>query len=156
LSALAVHTQFAVAMFLVQVSDGDAGGLDDPQPTGRACRRERSRRGVDRLAGRGEHRFERSVAHPQGRELGDTRGRRTCSAGDRSTRASVNTCAVEAGHHRQPPRHGRRLVAAGLLHPPHKQLDRHPRRGERIDGLVSAPRPVAAQTRRDVGHRTRR
>ena len=55
--------------------------------------------------------------------------------------------AVEAGHHRRPPRHRRRLEPSGLLHPAHEQLQLRPARGQRVHAAVGAPIQEPAQIR---------
>ncbi|MFC5042341.1 hypothetical protein [Ornithinimicrobium kibberense] len=53
--------------------------------------------------------------------------------------------AVEPGHDGQPPGDRGRLVTAGLLHPPHVQLDVHPMGGQRVDVTCGAPGQEGAQ-----------
>ena len=53
--------------------------------------------------------------------------------------------AVEPGHDREPPRHGGRLEAADLLHPPDIQLQVRAADSQRVQAAFSAPGQVAAQ-----------
>jgi hypothetical protein len=58
--------------------------------------------------------------------------------------------AVEPGHDRHPPGHGRGLEPADLLHPPHVELDVRALRGERIETPLRAPAQIHPNVGLDV------
>jgi hypothetical protein len=89
LGSLAAYTQDAVAVFLAQVGDVGAGGFEDPQAQQPEHGHQREVVIVDRLSRGGQQRLELQVSEPEGGRLGGTFGRRTCSAGECSSTASM-------------------------------------------------------------------
>ena len=66
LAALPCDAEHPVAVFLAEVGDVGAGGLEDPQPEQAEHRDQGEVVEVGRLAGRGEQRLELQVGQPQG------------------------------------------------------------------------------------------
>ena len=89
LGAFAAYAQHPVAVFFAEVGDVRAGGFEDPQAEQpeHAYQREVAR--VRGLPGRGEQCLELQVGEPRVSDSGGTDGRRTCSAGEWSSRPSM-------------------------------------------------------------------
>lgn len=88
LGAFAAYAQRPVAVLFAKISDISAGGLEDPQAekSEHCDEREVTRRW--RLTGSGQQCLKLQVGEPQGDAAG-TEGRRTCSAGECSSRPSM-------------------------------------------------------------------
>ena len=143
---LPTHPQHPVAVFLAEVGEVERRRLRrSAGRAARAARPGRSRWGWPSPARR------RSIAsncrcdEPQGRGLG-RHGRSADVFGWGLFEDAVDDAgAVEPGHDRDPPRHGRRGVAALFLHPPHVQLDLRPGGRQRVDPAFGAPAQVGPQ-----------
>jgi len=84
LGAFAAHAQDAVAVFFAEVGDVGAGGFEDPQAEQPEHGYQREVARLPGVAGGGEQGFELRVG-----DSGGTAGRRTCSAGECSSRPSM-------------------------------------------------------------------
>ena len=109
-------------MFLAQVADVRAGGLEDPQ----AQQPEHGHKGevvpVGGLAGCGEQGFELQVREPEGRRL-SRHGRTADVLGWRVLQDAIDDAGpVEPGGDREAPGDCRGLEPADLLRPPDVQL----------------------------------
>jgi hypothetical protein len=87
--ALAVYPQYAVAVFLAEVFDVAADGLEDAQPQQAEHGDEDAVAAVGRRFGGGEQRFELQVSQPRVGDSAGTLGRRTHSADECSSTASM-------------------------------------------------------------------
>ena len=89
LGAFAAHAQHPVTVFFPKVADVGPGGFEDPQAQQPQHGYQREVARVGGFAGGGEQGLELQVGEPSVGDSGGTEGRRTCSAGECSSRPSM-------------------------------------------------------------------
>lgn len=105
---------------------------------------------IRRLPGGREQRLELQMRQPEGWGL-RRHSRPTDVLGRRMLEDAVDdACAVEAGHHGQPTRHGRGLEQAHVLYPPQVELEIVAARVERRKLPVLTPGEEQSQVRLGV------
>ena len=145
LAAFAEDTHDAVAVFLAEVGDIQAGGFEDPQPKEPEKADQREVEPVRSLPGGGQQRLELEVSEAEGRGFcrdvwpADVFGRGVFE------QAVDDRGAVEPGDDRHPSGGRGRLEPADLLHPAHIQLDLWTRGRQWIDPPLGAPGQECAQ-----------
>ena len=147
LAALPADSQDPVPVFLAQIADVRASGLEYPQAQQPEHGNQRKVVPIGRLAGGGEQRLELQVREPQGRRL-SRNGRPADVLSWRVLQDTIDDAGpVEPGGDGEPPGNRRGLEPADLLHPPDVQLQMGAPGQEGIQAALGAPGEIAAQIR---------